>query len=509
MSENRNKLMLKNTIFLYLRMFVIMCLNLVSVRLLLQALGATDYGIFNVVGGIVAMLTFLSSSMSSASQRFYACAIGAKDYTGLWKVFGVSLTTFFIIVAITVLLAETGGLWLVNNKLIIPEDRFDAVNWIYQFSIVTFSVNMLCVPFIAFVVASEKMNYYAIVSIIDAVLKLIIILVINIVSVDKLIFYGGLYMLIAFANIIAYTVYVKIRYREIRIMPCWDKFLFHQLFSYCSWYMFGAVAQVVRSQGINVLLNMFFNPIVNTARGLAYQVNAAVNMFVTSFYQAVRPQIIKRYAAHELDSMKTLVISSTKLSYYLVLIVSVPLLVLMPEILKLWLHEYPDNTILFTRLVIIVTMIETLGNPLTTAICADGKIKWYQIVTGSSILLNLPISYIALRLGCAPQSTMYIAIGIAVLTHVIRVYYAKQMFDLDTYGYCKVLVIIAIVTVLGAFVPVVFRNFVSVNSILSIVSLAILYSGWVMIIVMFIGIDKNERLYAKLITQYIRKRTAK
>ena len=506
--ENRNKLMLKNTIFLYFRMFVIMCINLIAVRLLLHALGETDYGIFNVVGGVVAMLTFLSSSMSSAAQRFYACCLGCNDDNGLKKIFGVSITTFILIVFVTVILAETAGLWIVNHKLVIPDSRFLATNWVYQFSIITFSINMLCVPFIALVIASERMNFYTLVSIIDAVLKLLIIFAIKNSTSDRLILYSGLYMTIALANIVAYSIYIRTKFRAVQIIPMFDRSLFRQLFSYCSWYMFGSIAQVVRSQGINILLNMFFNPIINTARGLAYQVNAAVNMFVTSFYQAVRPQITKRYAAGEFDSMRSLVVSSTKLSYFLVLLISVPLLIFMPEVLNIWLKDYPENTVLFTRLVIIITMIETLGYPLSTAVCADGKIKWYQIVTGGSLLINLPLSYLVLYLGYGPQSTMYVAIGLAVVTHAIRMYFAKSVFQMDLAKYGVMLVSICITSLFAFALPIVIRNFVdevvSVNGMIYYIVLDIM---WVLGIVTAIGLNRQEReLAIKLVRNFLRKK---
>lgn len=506
MPESRSKLMIKNTIFLYMRMFVIMCLNLVAVRLLLKALGATDYGIFNVVGGVMAMLTFLSSSMSSAAQRFYAYSLGSNNDAELRKIFGVSITAFILIVLAMIILAETGGLWMVREKLTIPENRFFAANWVYQFSVVAFSVNMLCVPFIALVIASERMSFYAIVSVIDAVLKLAIILIIKESSFDKLIYYGGLYMSIAVVNFVVYLFFVYHRFRGIRILPMWDKKCFMHLFSYCSWYMFGSVAQVVRSQGINILLNIFFNPIVNTARGLAYQVNAAVNMFVTSFYQAVRPQIIKRHAANEIDSMKSLVINSTKMSYYLVLLISVPLLTMMPDILGLWLGDVPEYTVLFTRLVIITTMVETLGYPLSTAICADGKIKWFQIFTGSIILLNLPVSYVVLKLGFKPQSTMYVAIIIAVITHLARMWFYRRMFCLDFLSYGKMLLGMLFTTILSLIVPMIAANNIPYHNFSALLLIILLNLVWTLFVTFAIGFNKHERSFALSIIKSFSKR---
>ena len=496
--------MLKNTFFLYIRMFVIMCINLVAVRLLLQALGETDYGIFNVVGGVVAMLSFLSSTMSSASQRFYACHLGTNNVVELRKVFGVSVSTFILIVIVSVIIAETFGLWVVSSKLTIPLERMHAAYWVYQFSIVTFSMNILCVPFVALVIASERMNFYAIVSVVDSVLKLIIILLISVLSYDKLLFYGGLYMLISFANIIAYIAYTRKCFRnEVGIRPLWDAKSFKDLFSYCSWYMFGSVAQVVRSQGINILLNIFFNPIVNTARGLAYQVNAAVSMFVTSFYQAVRPQIIKRYASEEYDSIQSLVINSTKFSYYLVLLFAIPLIVLMPEVLGLWLHTIPDNAVLFTRLVIIITMIDTTGFPLSTSICADGNIKLFQIVSGCILLLNLPVSYIFLRMGGKPETTMYIAILMAIIAQVVRVHFAKNLYNLNLKKYGKMTIVLLLTTILSFALPGILKEYIPTIGIMNLVLHLSVDIIWIMLVVMSIGLNVDERKFALIATRKI------
>lgn len=265
-------------------MFVIMCINLLAVRLLLQVLGETDYGIFNVVGGIVTMLSFLSSSMSSATMRFFSYNIGKGDNKNLRKLFSVSLMVYIGIIIISVLLAETGGLWFIYNKLLIPDSRFQAAFWVYQFSVVTFSLNMMSVPFMALIISSEKMNFYVLLSIFDAVLKLVIIGIVHYMDGDKLILYVALFTSISIANIVAYLLYVKACYRQVEIIPRWDTVCFRELFSYCSWYMYGSVSQLIKNQGINVLLNMFFNPVINAARGIAYQISSVMTTFVNSFY---------------------------------------------------------------------------------------------------------------------------------------------------------------------------------------------------------------------------------
>ena len=475
-------------------MFVIMCINLLAVRLLLQVLGETDYGIFNVVGGIVTMLSFLSSSMSSATMRFFSYNIGKGDNKNLRKLFSVSLMVYIGIIIISVLLAETGGLWFIYNKLLIPDSRFQAAFWVYQFSVVTFSLNMMSVPFMALIISSEKMNFYVLLSIFDAVLKLVIIGIVHYMDGDKLILYVALFTSISIANIVAYLLYVKACYRQVEIIPRWDTVCFRELFSYCSWYMYGSVSQLIKNQGINVLLNMFFNPVINAARGIAYQISSVMTTFVNSFYQAVRPQITKRYASGEIESMRSLVYQTTKMSYYLVLIISLPLLIILPEILSLWLVQVPDHTVLFTRLVIIATIIETLELPLNTAICSNGNIKWFQLVTGTIVIMNLPISYIFLKLGYSPQITMIVAIAIAVLAQIARILFAKLVFGLNIKEYLILISKLGMTSLIAIIVPLLVRwklqDIFRLDLLIRYIAISLLY---ILIVIYLVGISTKER----------------
>lgn len=446
--DTRNKIILKNTIFLYVRMFFIMCLNLIAVRWLLQALGSTDYGINNVVGGVVAMMSFFTATMSSAAQRFYSYEIGINNQNGLTTVFNTIACVFVGISIVIIIFCEFFGPWIINSYLTIPEKRLFAAHVVFQASLLSFLINMMVVPMMALIIASEKMGFYSVISITDAVLKTIIILFVAHSNTDKLIMYAILLVLIAIVNLLAYFIYCKFLFPFIRIFVKIERTVLKELGEYCSWYLLGSFSAVIRSQGVNILLSVFFLPAVNAARAIAYQVNNAVGLFVSSFYQAVRPQIVKRYAANEMDSMLALLISSTKLSFYLVIIIAAPILVLAPNVLSLWLQDVPPYTALFTRLVLIITVVETLGHPLTTAICADGNIKRYQIATGGLTLLNLPLSYIALKMGAAPDFTMVVAIVITFITFAVRIYFAKQTVYLDVKGYVKMIFQLTIITLL-------------------------------------------------------------
>lgn len=478
-----------------------MCINLLTVRWLLHALGSTDYGINNVVGGIVAMMSFFTATMSSAAQRFYAYEIGSHQHEGLARVFNSILLVFVGIAIVIILLCECFGPWMINHKLTIPEDRLFAAHIVFQSSLFSFLVNMMVVPMMALVIAKERMGFYSLVSITDAVLKALIVLVINYSNKDKLILYAILLSLIACLNLLFYFIFCKRTYSELHLSLKVDNGMLKKLGAYCGWYLFGSFSTVIRSQGVNILLNMFFLPVINAARAIAYQVNSAVNMFVTSFYQAVRPQIVKRYAAKEFDSMLSLLFNSTKLSYYLVVIIAAPLLVMTPQVLSLWLEEVPDYTILFTRLVIIMTIIETLGLPITTAICADGNIKRFQIVTGVLTLLNLPLSYLALRLGASPESTMIIAILLSIITQFARMLFAKRTLKMDLNKYLIMLIQLLGISLLIFSIPILIYHYLSITTVIQSILFIILMIIYSLCIIFMLGLSQTER---KLIYNYLR-----
>ena len=497
-TKSRGSRMLKNTIFLYLRMFVIMIINLITVRVLLSALGQTDYGLYNVVGGVVTMLAFISTSMSSAAQRFFAFYLGKDDKEQLNRVFRVSLLIFILIALVMVPIAETIGLWFVKNKLTIPIDRYEASLWVYQFAIISFCINLLVVPFRAMVLSTERMDFFAVITMIESLMKLgIVFFISGEIQQDKLILYSMLFTMITLFNYLAYAFFVRIKNRYLSFIPLFDRLYFGHLFSYCGWYMYGTIAKVIRGQGINMLLNIFFNPIVNAARALAYQVNSAVDAFVTSFYSAVRPQIIKRFAAEETESLHNLVFRATSLSYYLVLLISVPLIIWMPEILGLWLKEVPEYTVLFTRLVIINTMIETLGLPLTTSVCADGNIKWFQIVTGTLLLFNLPISYIFLKLGYSPEVTIIIAIVISCIVQLAKMQFAKSAIRLDLAKYYILLLRLLVVSAISFAIPFVINIVFATRDLWQMGLLIFVSISIITLVIFFVGLTSSDRRMLK------------
>jgi O-antigen/teichoic acid export membrane protein len=493
MTSENNKRIAKNTFFLYIRNIIIMGVSLFTVRIVLNTLGAEDYGIQNVVGGIVVMLSFFTSTMVSASMRFFAFELGRKDYRRLNQFFNLTIITYLGFGIIVLLIAETVGLWFLKTQLVIPANRMSAAMWVYQFSVASFIFQMFVVPYNSIIIAREKMDIYAYVSIAEAILKLLIVYLLLVLDGDKLKIYSVLLFSVVLIISLFYIIYCTRKYKETKLSLFWDLSMFKELLSYSGWSLFGALAGMIKGQGINILLNVFFNPIVNAARAIAFQINSAINLFVTNFYQAVRPQITKQYAAGESDEMMKLVFRSSKFSFYLILIFALPILTETPYILKLWLNEVPEFTVLFTRLVIITTMIESLSYPLMTAVSATGRIKSYQIVTGGLLILNLPVSYIFLKAGYPPEITMYIAIGIAIISQVSRVLFVNKIHKMHINSYIKeVIIIIITVTALSYISPYILHKLMieGFTKMIVVVVASIVNS---ILVIYLLGLTRNER----------------
>jgi O-antigen/teichoic acid export membrane protein len=505
LNTDNNKRIVKNTTMLYFRMFLTMIVSLFTVRIVLKTLGVVDYGIYNVVGGIVLMFSFLSNTMASASQRFFAFDLGRNDIHQLKKTFCLTIIIYAIIAVIVLLLAESIGLWFMNTKMVIPLDRMGAANWIYQFSILSFLITIMTIPYIATIIAHENMKVFAYVSIIEVILKLVIVYFLVYFSFDKLKLYASLMFIVTCIITYIYRTICKRKYVECNFQFYWDKSLFNTLIRYSGWNLFGAVAGVFNNQGINILLNLFFGPIVNTARAIAYQVNASVNQFVLNFYTAVSPQITKYYATDEKEKMIKLVFQSSKLSYFLIFLISMPILLETKFIYAIWLKEIPQYVIIFTRLVIICTMIDSLSYPLMTAAQATGKIKKYQVVVGGMLLLNLPISYCFLKLGFLPQVTMYIAIFISIICLFLRLWLLKYMVGLSLKEYSKKIILVVLsISIVAYLLPYIltlymiesFKRFIIVG-----------FTGLIIAVlaIFIIGLSKDEQKFIFHQIKYIKK----
>ncbi|MBO7416886.1 MAG: lipopolysaccharide biosynthesis protein [Bacteroidaceae bacterium] len=492
---DNSKRIAKNSAFLYVQMALRIVVSLYTTRIILHALGAEDYGIKNVVGGVVTMFVFISDTMSSASQRFFAFEIGVGNKTRLNKYFNMTLECYLMLIMLLFIVVEIVGYWFVNYKLVIPENRIVAANWVFQFAVASFIVRMLSVPYGAMIVAYERIAFFAIIGLTDSLLTLGAAFFLKVYWGDRLIVYAFFLFLVAFINTSFCALFCRIKFKEdVRIKFFWDKPMFVELVSYSGWSLFWTLSNVVRSQGINILLNVFFNPVVNAARGIAYQVNNVINQYTNSFYQAVRPQITKHTAREEKEQMLKLMFSSSRISFFLLLIVAIPLLVKTPYILHVWLGETPQYTATFMRLVIIVAMIDALGHPPTTAICATGRIKWYHITVGSILLINLPISYILLKMGGEPYVVFLVSICMSLLAQGVRVFFMKHIHGMSIYSYLKnvllkILLVLSLVVLCSYYGSFLFgETFVSFCSYVFFSTIITVLFSY------FIGLEKNERL---------------
>lgn len=411
-------------------MLLSMIVSLYTSRVVLNALGIDDFGIYNVVGGIVIMLGFLNNAMAASTQRFLTFEIGKNDVIQLKKIFNMSVTIHIIIALIVLLISETLGVWFLNNKMNIPVSRLIAANWVYQFSVFSFIITVLSVPYNAAIIAHERMKAFALVGLIEVFLKLIIAVIIVFYSFDKLILYSFLLFLISLIIRIIYGVYCNRQFEESKNYNFnWDQDLFKSMGNFAGWNLLGVSAAIGYNQGVNILLNIFFGPTVNAARGIAFQVQGAVNSFVANFQVAVNPTITKLYAQGETEKSYKLVFSSSKFSFFLLLLLSMPLLIETNTVLSWWLKVVPEYAVIFTRLVLIDILIGSISGSIQSLVQATGKIKNYQLFVSGVLLLNLPISYLFLKFGYAPEYTLMISVFFSFCALFVRLIIIKKLFD--------------------------------------------------------------------------------
>lgn len=424
-TEN-NKRIARNTLLLYFRMLFLMIISLYTSRIVLNALGVEDFGIYNVAGGVVAMFSILSGSLSAAISRFITYELGKNNVLKLKTIFSSAITIQIGLGIVIAFFAETIGIWFLNTQMNIPIERMTAANWVLQFSIITFIINLISVPYNAVIIAHEKMSAFAYISIFEAIGKLLIAYLITISPIDKLIFYAILMCGVAIAIRLLYGYYCKRHFDECRFHFIWNKQIFQQIFSFAGWNFIGASSAVLRDHGGNIIINLFCGPTVNAARGIAFQVNNAIQGFVSNFMTALNPQITKSYAAKNYTYMMTLIFQGARLSFYMLLLLSLPIIINTHYLLTLWLNTVPEHTVLFVRLVLIFAMSESISGPLITAMLATGNIRNYQIIVGGLQMLNLPTSYILLSLGAIPETVLIVAVLISQCCLMARLYMLKK-----------------------------------------------------------------------------------
>lgn len=506
MSNNivNNERIARNTMLLYFRMIVIMVVTLFTSRVILQTLGVEDYGIYNVVGGIVAMFSFISSSLTAASQRFITFELGKGNVGDISKVFSTCLALHILLSIIIAIIVEPFGIWFIYNKLMIPAERLTAALWVFQFSILAMIVLFISVPYNALIVAYEHMNAFALVSIVDAGLRLFIAYSLCVFkNFDKLIIYGALMLVAQFVIRLCYTFYCKRVFTDVRYIKHIEKSLLFEMGKFASWSIFGNVAYLTYTQGLNLLLGTFFTPVVNAARGVAVQVQGAVNTFVNSFQTAINPQITKNYAAGNLNEMIALVFRSSRFSFYLLMILSIPVLLRTHDILTIWLVNVPDHTVTFVRIILVTTWINSIANPLIISVKATGNIKLYESTVGGLMLTILPVSYIFLHFGYPPEIVFFVHLSIECLAMIFRIWNAHSLIHFNLREYVMdVLLRIAFVAIIS-FVLSFIVSFKLSNGFWPTV-LVFLASFFISLItVLLIGLEHRERLF--LLNKIIRR----
>lgn len=502
MGENENaknsKRIMKNTLLLYIRMIVNMVVMLFMSRVALQMLGVNDFGVYNVVGGIVSMFAMFSASFSSAISRFTAYELGIGNKKKLHAVFCTSVNIQLLLgLAITVLI-EVGGVWFVNHKMVLDPSRLVAANWVLQFSVITFFIKLMSVPYNATILAHERMDFFAYISILETVLNLAALYLLLVSPVDYLIAYSALLMVVALVIRIIYAIYCKRHFEECRYKWSIDKPLLKEMGAFAGWNSVGCIAGVMRSEGVNILINLFFGPAMNAARTISFQVNTAVTQFTFNFMSAVNPQITKSYASRNFGYLNSLLFRSSKFSFFLLLVLATPLLLDTEYVLKLWLGVVPAHTAWFVRLMLIFALLESMASPLITAMLATGKIRTYQLVVGTIVLLNLPIAYVLLELGFPAESTVAVYIVMSVLALAARLVIIKGMITFSIRAFVSQVIVRAVVASVVIFIPLMFGLLPLLpDGFKGLVLLTLATLFWGLIMVLLVGCDRTERTFVR------------
>lgn len=484
----------KNTIILCIRMLITMGITLLSSRILLSTLGVEDYGVYNIIGGIVVLLSVVSNSMMSATQRFITYEIGKGSVDSVTSVFSMSLIAHMIIIGVIFVLGESVGLWYVINKLNVPEGRETAAFWVYQFTLLTVAVNLIRSPYNASVIAYEKMSFYAYMSVAESVMKLLLIYALIFITYDKLIIYGAFVFLANLVILLSYSTYCKKKFTTCNFRFIIDRQYFKKLFSFLGWSILGGASTLGTQQAGNLIINNFLGVAVNAAYGVATQVSGAINSFVSSFQMAFTPQITKLYAQERMSQFYTLCNSSALISYYILFLISFPIILNIDYVLNLWLVEVPQYAGEFCVLLIMYTLIDAIQAPFWIGINATGNIKVYEIWLSVILFLNIPASYYALKWGMPPYSILLIRVILNILTAVIRTIHVKIQIKYPIKQYVfnvvlRALVVTAISLLIWHLIP--YHTFCT--SFVHFIILYILIFLSVAVLVISVGFGKNER----------------
>ena len=496
-SENTRRIA-KNTLMLYFRMFFLMILGLFTSRVVLEALGESDFGIYSVVGGVVGMFTLISGALASSIGRFISFELGKKGSGRIREVYSTAVIVQILISLIIVLVAEPSGIWFIDNKMNIDPDMIPAARWVLHFSIASFVVNLISVPQMSAITAHEKLSAYAFVGIIDGLLRLGSALMISVAAIDaRLVLYAALMLLTVLVVRVCYVIFCRYKIPACRFAFVYDKTLLKEMFSFAGWEFIGISAGVLRDQGGTILVNIFFGTVMNAARGIAVQLSNTVQGFVTNFMTAVNPQITKSYAAGEYQYTFSLVRKASRMSFYLLFIFALPLLFNTDFLMKLWLKEVPADAVIFVRLFLVFSLSESLARPLITALLARGDIRNYQIIVGGLQLLTIPVSYVLFKSGFPAETSVAVSIVISMICLLARLLIMKHQMNFPVRDFfSRVIMNVIYVTASALVIPMLACRYIPDTSLgqASEIAIAFLSAGIAVFLVGFSATERREVL---------------
>lgn len=498
MNTTREKKVLKNTLFLYARMIIVMGANLYTARVVLDSLGVDDYGIYNVVGGIVLMFSILSSSITAAITRFITYEIGVQNKTNIQKIFSTSINIQIFLGIIVIVLAELLGLWFLNNKMVIDAKRVFAANLVFQFSILTFFINLISIPYNSIIIAYEKFSIFSYIAIFEALGKFLVAFLLVFVSFDRLIAYACLQCVLAIVVRFIYTIYCKYHFPETAYSFSFDKHLLLKMLKFSGWNFIGASSAILRDEGGNMLLNVYCGPSVNAARGIAFQVSNAIYSFTNNFVMAVNPQIIKSYASKDYEYMLRLVYRSARMSFYLLWLIGFPLLLNLDYVLSIWLVEVPLYTANFIYIILLASFFDAMSAPLITAMLATGNIRNYQLIVGGLQMLNFPLSLVFLANGFLPVAVFVVYAVLAVCCFIARLIILRYMINLSILYFLRYVVFRCSLVSMISVLPALFFLKIEVVSFLSLFFVSFFVFLWSVVIIYVFGIEHKERIEINL-----------
>lgn len=469
-NQSNNKRIAKNTVFLYFRMFLVLIVSLFTTRVVLNALGVVDYGINNVVAGFVSMFAFLNTSMSNGVQRFYNFTLGKKD-GNIANVYNTAWQIQFLLALILLLLLETLGVWYMYNKMIIPSERFTAAMWVFQLSVASMLLIVMQIPYNAAIMAFERMDFYAYISIFDVIAKLGIAYLLFVYNGDKLILYGALLFVVTIVGFFLNYGYCKKNFKELNFKMQYNRELFRPLLSFSGWNVFGSFAYMLKGQGLNMLLNAFFGPVVNAARGISGMIMSAIQGFQGNIVIAFRPQIVQSYSYGDYARVRGLFYSLSKVSFVMLAMMSIPIILELDYILHLWLGDIvPDYTKSFTILVLVNMVVSSLNTPVSQVVHATGKMKNYQIATSFIVCLILPISWVFLKIGYNPNSVYIVSLAMTILNQIVCNIFLKKVFPYSFTEYISSVIFPCVIfTVIVPIIPIVLQSVIEQSFIRLIV----------------------------------------